>query len=200
MEAALIGPTGRIALSSSVLTIGRVAGNALVVQDAKASSRHAEIRPEGQGYSIVDLGSTNGTFVNEQRIAANTPQMLNASDSIRIGDTRFTFEALVATQSATVFDNPAPQQNNPAYLPTVAAAPPPYMPPPPAQQAPPAVPPPAYPLAPNQNAELSADDGGSPALFELPGRPGATTSRASSCLFTIQPGTIVLPTLWAIIV
>ena len=118
MEAALTGPSGRTMLGASVLTIGRRADNALVIQDVKASSHHAEIRPTGDGYSIVDVGSTNGTFVNEQRIGPNIPLVLKPNDIIRIGDTRFTYEA--QTVNATVFDAP---QNNPAYLPTVAAGP-----------------------------------------------------------------------------
>lgn len=124
MEAALIGASGRTTLGTTALTIGRRADNALVVQDAKASSRHAEIRPTGQGYSIVDLGSTNGTFVNEQQLAPNVPQVLNPNDIIRIGDTRFTYEA--QAYAATVFEAPQNNPANPGYLPTVAAAPPSY--------------------------------------------------------------------------
>ena len=125
VEAALVGAFGRTTLGTTTLSIGRRADNALVIQDVKASSRHAEIRPMGEGFCIIDLGSTNGTFVNEQQLAPNTPQQLNPNDTIRIGDTRFTFEA--QTYAPTVFEsqpnypvNPA----NPAYLPTVAAAPP----------------------------------------------------------------------------
>ena len=118
MEAALTGPSGRTTLGASVLSIGRRADNALVIQDAKASSRHAEIRPMGEGYCVVDVGSTNGTFVNEQRIGPNSPLVLKPNDIIRVGDTRFTYEAQAVAE--TVFDAP---QNNPAYLPTVAAGP-----------------------------------------------------------------------------
>src|SRR6266700_2794189 len=95
MEAALQGPTGRVVLGPGVLTIGRVADNQLVVNDTKASSHHAQIglAGSGQGYSLTDLGSTNGTFVNEQRLDSNVPRLLNAGDRIRIGDTTFTYEA-----------------------------------------------------------------------------------------------------------
>jgi hypothetical protein len=123
MDAALNGPFGRTELGPSVLTIGRAPTNALVVNDVKASSRHVEISPSGSGYSITDLGSTNGTFVNEQRLDSNVPRMLTGGDKIRIGDTVFTYEGPGALQqAATVY---AGEPNSPAYQPTVAA-PPPY--------------------------------------------------------------------------
>lgn len=92
MEASLIGPLGRTALGSTRLTIGRAPDNNLVVSDGKTSSHHAEIRPEGQYYSIVDLGSTNGTFINEQQIFSGTPRRLQPGDTIRIGDTKLSFD------------------------------------------------------------------------------------------------------------
>jgi len=92
MVATLNGPNGRTALGPTSLSLGRAPDNQLVVNDPKGSSHHAEIRPEGSGYSIIDLGSTNGTFINEQRIQANVPHLLAAGDSVRIGDTIFTYE------------------------------------------------------------------------------------------------------------
>jgi len=69
------------------------------------------------------MGSTNGTFVNEQRLDRNVPRMLNLGDRVRIGDTVFTYEGPGAfSQDATVY---ASQGNSPGYQPTVAA-PPPY--------------------------------------------------------------------------
>jgi hypothetical protein len=173
MEAALNGPSGRIVLGAAEITVGRLSSNQLMVNDPKASSRHATISPAGQGYSITDLGSTNGTLVNEQRLSPNAPFTLSPGDRIRIGDAIFTYEVVGAASIApTVYGGPgqgqgydptvaaaSPYANNPAYLPNEAAAspysqyeasPPPAYQPPPEYQVPPAqpvyqAPPPAYP-------------------------------------------------------
>lgn len=159
MEAALIGPSGRTSLGPTGITLGRQPDNALVVNDAKASSHHAEIRPNGDSYTITDLRSTNGTFVNEQRLPPQVPQPLRNGDKIRIGDLTFTYEVTgVAPIAPTVYGGPA-QNDAPGYLPTVAAAPPDagnqpgYLPTVAAQSSiPPAVPSPGpspYPQTPN---------------------------------------------------
>src|SRR5438105_1491016 len=92
MEVALSSSLGRTILGTNVVTIGRARDNGLVVNDPTTSSHHAEIRPDGQGYIIVDLGSTNGTFINGQRLAINTPRRLHAGDTIRMGDFIITYE------------------------------------------------------------------------------------------------------------
>src|ERR1043166_4564503 len=92
MQASLIGPGGqRTELPLDALTIGRAPDNRLVLQDPQTSSHHAEIRPDAQGYLLVDLNSRNGTFVNEQRLMAQTPRLLISGDVVRIGDTRLTY-------------------------------------------------------------------------------------------------------------
>src|SRR5437868_1138743 len=57
----------------------------LVLQDAEASRRHAELTPAGQSLSVEDLGSTNGTFVNGSRIAKQ--RILIPGDQLTIGTT-----------------------------------------------------------------------------------------------------------------
>jgi pSer/pThr/pTyr-binding forkhead associated (FHA) protein len=66
-------------------TIGRGAGCELRIDDTYASSEHARIFGRGDAWYVEDLGSTNGTFVNEQRLAA--PAMLAPGDKIRVGTT-----------------------------------------------------------------------------------------------------------------
>ena len=122
MEANLTGPMGRIDLTPNVLTIGRAPDNQLTLQDQQASSHHAEIRPDAQGYLLIDLNSRNGTFVNEQRQAPQTPRLLISNDVIRIGETRFTYD-IAGSDDATVRANPA-DYANPGYSPTVAVPPP----------------------------------------------------------------------------
>ena len=134
MNATLKGPNGQSVLetSSSPYTIGRAPDNQLVVNDSKVSSHHAQIRSNGQGYEILDLASSNGTFVNEQQLVQHVPRQLFANDRIRIGDATFVFETgLMPSQpgmEATVYagGNQGSSPANPAYPPTVASPPPVY--------------------------------------------------------------------------
>jgi diguanylate cyclase (GGDEF)-like protein len=64
-------------------TIGRKSDNDIVINDELASRLHAEIDCQDDQVVIVDLGSTNGTFVNHKRLSK--PQVLHAGDQIRIG-------------------------------------------------------------------------------------------------------------------
>ena len=92
MKAVLNGPQGRTVLESTVLTIGSSPDNSLVIDTIKVSAHHAEIRPEEQGFSIVDLGSIHGTYVNGERLDFNTPRMLSRGNSVTIGDMVFTYD------------------------------------------------------------------------------------------------------------
>lgn len=116
MEAALNSPYGRAILGPASMTIGRSPDNQLVVNDPQASSHHAQIYPGGQGYLLVDLGSTNGTFVNEQRLISHSPRILNAGDVIRVGDTIFSYEAIGVLQDGQTVPG---QYGGPAYEQTI---------------------------------------------------------------------------------
>ena len=59
------------------------------LEDPFASSRHAKLTRQGGMVVIEDLGSTNGTYLNEEILAG--PQPLHAGDRVRIGDSEFTF-------------------------------------------------------------------------------------------------------------
>ena len=59
------------------------------LEDPFASSRHARISREGHVVVIEDLGSTNGTYLNEQPLTG--PQPLHPGDRIRIGDSEFSY-------------------------------------------------------------------------------------------------------------
>ncbi len=72
-------------LGNAPQTIGRSANNGVVINDPEISRRHAQITPQGEGYVLEDLGSTNGTFVNGARLSQ--PMALKHGDSISFGDT-----------------------------------------------------------------------------------------------------------------
>ena len=73
------------------LTIGRGAQNDVALEgDEFASARHVRIEPRGDGVWVQDLGSTNGTFVNGNRI--DQPHRLDPGDVLRVGETDLRFE------------------------------------------------------------------------------------------------------------
>lgn len=67
------------------VTVGRSATADIQVTDGYASDAHARVEPSTSGAVVVDLESTNGTFVNEERIEA--PTELRRGDTVRIGTT-----------------------------------------------------------------------------------------------------------------
>jgi adenylate cyclase len=73
-------------LKSGRNTIGRRLNNDIVISDPSASREHAEIifESESDTITLVDLKSTNGTYVNRERLTS--PQIIKPEDSIRIGE------------------------------------------------------------------------------------------------------------------
>jgi pSer/pThr/pTyr-binding forkhead associated (FHA) protein len=67
------------------MTIGRAPECELLIDDTYASSQHARLFGKNGTWYVEDLGSTNGTFVNDQKLAA--PAMVQQGDRIRIGTT-----------------------------------------------------------------------------------------------------------------
>jgi hypothetical protein len=76
-------------LSQGVL-LGRGEQADIVLEDSFASSRHARLVPHGDVIVLEDLGSTNGTYLNDEPLRG--PQPLHPGDRIRIGDSAFIFE------------------------------------------------------------------------------------------------------------
>jgi pSer/pThr/pTyr-binding forkhead associated (FHA) protein len=79
---------GRTFTVASPLTLGRSVENDIILTDDFASGHHARIDPEGSAVILTDLGSTNGTYLNDERVVQ--PRPLQPGDRIRIGRTTMT--------------------------------------------------------------------------------------------------------------
>lgn len=77
-------PGQRTELSSESFVIGRDPGSNLYIQDIEVSRRHARLIAQSGGFVLEDLGSTNGTFVNGERV--RTVTVLRPGDEIRLGE------------------------------------------------------------------------------------------------------------------
>jgi ABC-type multidrug transport system ATPase subunit/predicted component of type VI protein secretion system len=72
---------------SDVVSIGRDPGNDVVLDMPQVSRHHAQVERVGKRFRLTDFQSSNGTFVNDQRVTE--PYWLKAEDTIRIGPYRF---------------------------------------------------------------------------------------------------------------
>jgi serine/threonine protein kinase len=87
-ELELLDTTGRaFRLHRGTMRVGRDPDNDLVANFAQISRHHAEIHFEDDAWSVVDINSTNGTFVNDERIWPGQPRRLQAGDILRFGPT-----------------------------------------------------------------------------------------------------------------
>lgn len=86
----LISPDGQRIELNDVLTFGRSHECDVILQDHNCSRRHAEVRKSEGGFEVVDLGSTNGTFINNVQVQR---QLLREGDAVRLGRTTFRFVA-----------------------------------------------------------------------------------------------------------
>jgi pSer/pThr/pTyr-binding forkhead associated (FHA) protein len=86
----LTDPTGHEhQLRGETTTIGRAVECDIVITSKRVSREHSRLRREGRRVLLADLGSTNGTFLNDERILE--PMELRDGDTITIGDVKFTF-------------------------------------------------------------------------------------------------------------
>ncbi len=80
----------RLLLASSGGTIGRSRDCDIVLDDVGVSRHHADIRPTAEGWTVEDLGSTNGVLVNGH--GTRGAQLLQPGDRLVLGSTEMIFE------------------------------------------------------------------------------------------------------------
>lgn len=112
------GPTPQrvFDITQPIINIGRDYSNDLVINDVEVSRRHARLTAQGGSYLVEDLGSTNGTFINGQRLIG--PHMMRPGELISFGETvSLVYEAFQFDPNATVIA--------PVDIPPYQSAPPP---------------------------------------------------------------------------
>ncbi|WP_308416676.1 FHA domain-containing protein [Streptomyces sp. AJS327] len=81
----------RFLLDGEVTTAGRHPESDIFLDDVTVSRRHVEFRRTAEGFSVSDVGSLNGTYVNRERIESGVP--LGNGDEVQIGKYRLVFYA-----------------------------------------------------------------------------------------------------------
>ncbi len=117
------GEQRRMVFNKPEVTIGRVQGNDIVLPKGNVSKRHARIVLKDGKFIIVDLKSTNGTYVNGRKITS--PLVVKDSDKIYIGDF-----IVGVDEAAAEGDGPSESTTSPPQMPAPAPAPAPDVRPP----------------------------------------------------------------------
>jgi signal transduction histidine kinase len=95
-------------LIEPIISVGRDAANLIRLHDTEVSRRHAEFRLKDGNFMLVDVGSANGTFVNNKKITQST---LQAGDHVVIGQTTLVFSAGRGDPESSSSDNLAAKIN-----------------------------------------------------------------------------------------
>lgn len=98
----LVDPVGQEhSLDNLPVKIGRAVDNEVVIISKRVSREHARIWRDGRHIFIEDLGSTNGTYLNDERVLS--PAALRDGDQILVGDVLFSFHDPDSTTVETPF-------------------------------------------------------------------------------------------------
>lgn len=105
-------------LSESINSIGRTEDNYILLSDPSISRNHANIHNVGMSSRLIDLGSSNGTFVNGKRVKSEI--LLQSGDEVRFGNIRFIFVPVAARVDLHMYAK-SPYANNRHFYIGVAA-------------------------------------------------------------------------------
>jgi phage tail-like protein len=144
-------PQNEVTVTSVGVQAGRTGDNDLVLGHAQISRRHMRLYVQGDAVFVEDLGSSNGTRVNEERLEPNTPRALRIGDTVSLGPFVLTLLEIITPQPEpppVPEPEPAPPPPEPEPEPEPEPPPPPAPrpraeePPPPAPEPEPEPPPP----------------------------------------------------------
>jgi len=105
-----------IAMAQPALLIGRGKDNDIVLLEQDVSREHARLQHGPQGWTLIDLGTTNGTFVNGKRLPAQDPYLLRPGDRITIGS------SVLAVQEDAAVGQARSRRERPAHPALLLAA------------------------------------------------------------------------------
>lgn len=138
----------KIQLIDDEVTVGRDADNSVCIEHKKISRHHVRIFIEGAAWTIEDLGSTNGTWVNEMRI---TRASLHDGDAVKIGAVPFRFVVLASLPRQVAVQSAHPSAEGTVYA--------------------------GHPAVASVLSAVSEPDGRVASLGALPDRPSPSTAR-----------------------
>src|SRR5207245_7472633 len=100
------GESKRLEFDKPEITIGRVQGNDIILPKGNVSKQHSRIVLKDGKFIIVDLKSTNGTYVNGRKITS--PIVIKSSDKVYIGDFVISVDDQAAAEPQTELPPPLP--------------------------------------------------------------------------------------------
>lgn len=107
-----------IPLTRTAITIGRAPDVGISLPHPLISRAHAEVRLDAQGLILTDLGSSNGTFIGEERLAPQQPRILTDRMSFRIGPYQLIYQAAQSPQAPEAWVEVQDEQRETDTIPT----------------------------------------------------------------------------------
>lgn len=106
-------------LTDDTITVGRVSDNTIQIEDASVSSYHAELTLRDADYVLRDLGSTNGTRLNGNKVEAEEEHQLQPGDRLRFGSIEVRYGTDLASGQT---QQPLPMESEPVSRPAASSS------------------------------------------------------------------------------